>query len=555
MIHKHMHQYGKRYDVYSQIIKITAMQCLNLCINIGIAMWFSYICAVMLQGEKVSFSLDYLICLPILFFIKWLSHYFSTKWTHKMSAPLKLGLRESLFLKLFSHSPQQIRELEIVKLSQLSVEGIESIEVYFSRYLPQFFYSLLAPFILFLTLSFFHWKIALLLLIGVFLIPISIVLAVKISKKVFHYYWNTYLNVGKRFVEGVQGLYVLKGYRQDETYQQCLESESESFRVITMKVLRMQLQSITIMDLISYGGTGLGILLAVLAYRNDELSFFGFVLFALLTVEFFVPLRLLGSYFHVAMNGTSAAERLEKMLATRGATMKKKAHINGNIHLQNVTVCYGKKQALKNITLQIKQGSFIGIVGESGSGKTTLGMLLQDFLKVDSGGIFVKKGIEGMPLIASVYSESHLFMGTIYSNLEMAKKNLSHEEAREVLAFVGLGNFSLTHPIMSEGVNLSSGQRQKLAIARILLMNPDVFIFDEATANVDNKSEKEIIEMMKKLKQLGKTVILITHTLDNVIDVDTIIVLHQGEIREQGNHHSLMLKQGFYKKMYHKQEV
>ena len=566
MIQKEMMELAERYEIKKVLMWITILQVINLVANIIIAFGIASVFTKMLTHQSVHITIGSTISCLILLLIKGCCHYYATKLTHYTSHELKCKLRKELFQKLLTFTPQQITQLQVSKISQLSVEGIENIETYFSRYLPQFFYSLITPVILFSTLLFINWKIALVLLISVFLIPVSIVSAVKIGKRIFKVYWNKYLNVGKRFVEGVQGLHILKMFNGDQAFQKVMNEESEQFRVMTMRVLRMQLQSITIMDFVAYGGTATGVALSIVSFMNGHLSFFGFICFALLSIEFFVPLRLLGSFFHVGLNGVSAVQLLSSVLETEIEVEDGKIewNIDGNLTLCAVSYTYptGKK-ALRNLDLTISKGLFTGIVGESGSGKTTLSHLLQRFIKPTQGAVFI--GSVAMndlstrqihETIGSVNNTAHLFSGTIYSTLQMAKEDLTEKQAIDLLHFVKLSEFchDIYATVISEGLNLSSGQRQKLAIARMLLKNPEIMIFDEATANVDQQSERDIFHIIEQLRMQGKTIIVITHRLQNLLNSDEIIMLENGQIIEKGSHKTLMQQRGKYAHLYVEQQ-
>ena len=566
MIQKEMMELAERYEIKKVLVWITILQVINLVANIVIAFGIASVFTKMITNQSVHITIGLTISCLVLLLTKGCCHYYATKLTHYTSHELKYKLRKELFQKLLTFTPQQITQLQVSKISQLSVEGIENIETYFSRYLPQFFYSLITPVILFSTLLLINWKISLVLLISVFLIPVSIVSAVKIGKRIFKVYWNKYLNVGKRFVEGVQGLHILKMFNGDQAFQKVMNEESEQFRVMTMRVLRMQLQSITIMDFVAYGGTATGVVLSIVSFMNGHLSFFGFICFALLSIEFFVPLRLLGSFFHVGLNGVSAVQLLSSVLETEIEVEDGKLewNIDGNLTLYAVSYVYptGKK-ALRNLDLTISKGLFTGIVGESGSGKTTLSHLLQRFIKPTQGAVFI--GSVAMndlstrqihETIGSVNNTAHLFAGTIYSNLQMAKEDLTEKQAIDLLHFVKLSEFchDIYATVISEGLNLSSGQRQKLAIARMLLKNPEIMIFDEATANVDQQSERDIFHIIEQLRMQGKTIIVITHRLQNLLNSDEIIMLENGQIIEKGSHKTLMQQQGKYAHLYVEQQ-
>ena len=566
MIQKEMLQFAKKYKVFHIVLWITILQILNLCVNILLAFQIASVLSDLMFAEEWTITGKFTGLIAFLLVVKAVCHYISTYLTHYTSHQLKYVIRRDLFKNVLSLKPAQVTKLEISKISQLSVEGIENIEVYYSRYLPQFAYSILAPMILFVPLSAVSWKIALVLMISVYLIPVAIVAGVKIGKKVFRTYWNKYLNVGKRFVEGVQGLHILKMYEGYREYQQMMDRESEDFRRMTMRVLTMQLQSITIMDLIAYGGTAIGIALSVGSYQNGNISFLGFVCFALLAVEFFLPMRLLGSYFHVGLNGVSAMEELQHLIQLPVENEKAAVctDIEGSMMVQQLSYTYPQSSStIKMDFLVLKKGHFTGVAGVSGSGKTTLSHLLQRFIEPDEGAVFL--GSANLAelstevihqYIGSVASQSHLFEGTILSNLQMAKDSLTEEEANDMLAFVRLPEFQgrLEKPVLSEGANLSSGQKQKLAVARMLLQDPEVMIFDEATANMDQQSEREIMETIALLKEKGKTVIVITHHLQNLVQADSIFVMENGEVAEQGTHQVLLQKGGVYAGLWEEQQ-
>lgn len=565
MIQKDMLILAKKYNIFHIVTWITVLQIINLCLNIMLAFQIARVLSDLMFEEEWTITGGFVAFIALLLIVKAVCHYVSTYLTHYTSHHLKYEIRRDLFQKVLSLKPAQITKLEISKISQLSVEGIENIEVYYSRYLPQFVYSILAPVLLFIVLSVISWKIALVLMVSVFLIPVAIVAGVKIGKKVFRTYWNKYLNVGKRFVEGVQGLHILKVYDSDAEYQKMMDQESEDFRKMTMRVLTMQLQSITIMDLIAYGGTAIGIAMSVISYRNESISFLGFVCFALLAVEFFLPMRLLGSYFHVGLNGVSAMEELQQLLdlPMDQENTKKSVDIEGNLMVQQLSYTYPQSSnSIKTDLLTFKKGQLTGIAGVSGSGKTTLSHLLQRFIEPDEGAVFLGsinlKDLSTEEVhqhIGSVASQSHLFEGTILSNLQMAKDSLTEEEANDMLAFVRLPEFQgeLERRVLSEGANLSSGQKQKLAVARMLLKDPEVIIFDEATANMDQQSEREIMETIAMLKEKGKTVIVITHHLQNLVQADSILVMENGVIAEQGTHQTLLQKGGVYAGLWEEQ--
>lgn len=568
MIQKEMMIYAKKYGIIPVLVQITLLQLLNVAINIVLAFEIAHLFTALFYTHKTDLDMYYILYIGLILAIKFVCHYYSTKLTHYTSFELKHKVRRELFEKLFSLTPQDITKLEISKVSQLAVEGIENIDVYYSRYLPQFFYSLLTPVLLFVIMARYNWKIALMLLISGFLIPVAIVAGVKIGKRIFKTYWNKYLDVGKRFVEGVEGLRTLKIYNGEQEYGEIMNKEAEDFRRMTMKVLRMQLQSITIMDLIAYLGAAMGIVCSIIAYKNGNLSLMGFIAFALLSIEFFVPFRLLGSYFHVGMNGTSALNLLSAILQIDSSKEVSSVdeEISGDLYIKHISYTYPEtdKPALKDCNLIIKQSEVTGIAGASGAGKTTFTHILQRFIEPEEGSIKIGgTTLEEMPIdqvhrmIGCVSNRSHIFEGTILSNLMMAKSTLEEEEAEEILRFVKLNQFSdqLHYQVQSGGTNLSSGQRQKLAIARMLLKNPKVLIFDEATANIDRKSEDDIFSIIKQISRQGKIVIVITHQLQRLVEANQIYVFSNGKIAEQGDHKTLMNNGDVYAELFREQQL
>ncbi|WP_050616131.1 ABC transporter ATP-binding protein/permease [Bacillus testis] len=568
MIQKEMMVYAKRYSLRKILVWITFLQAINLILNITIAFVIADVISDLFEGSPVSIGWNTLGACMLVLVLKGICHYYSTKWTHYTSHELKSRLRRELLEKLFSLSPQEIAGLQISKISQLSVEGIENIDVYYSRYLPQLFYSLIAPVLLFMALAAIDWKIALFLLFAMCMIPVAIVASVKVGKKIFRTYWNKYLDVGKKFVEGIEGISVLKAFDSDEEYQNIMRKESESFRVMTMKVLRMQLQSITVMDLVSYLGTAIGIVMAAVAFNNGRITLAGFICFALLTVEFFVPMRLLGSYFHVGLNGVSSLKRLTDILSLKSAGKTSPLlPAGGDIRFDHVSLIYSEEEnrkAVQDISFVIKKGELTGIVGMSGSGKTTVSRLMEGFLLPTEGTVTIGQDNLAMlnlelvhAYIGSVSAHTHLFEGTVFSNLKVGSNKLTEDKAVEVLEKVKLHELSkdIHAVVRSGGANLSSGQRQKLAIARLLLKDPDVYLFDEATANIDQQSEKDIFSLIDKLRASGKTVIVITHYLKNVKEADQILVFKKGHLVESGRHDSLMKIDGEYARLKHAQDT
>ncbi len=465
----------------------------------------------------------------------------AVKASYQASTHVKHKLRTLIFQKLASMPLNQVNQQSTSSIIQVASEGVEQLEIYFGRYLPQLFYSLLAPLSLFVFLVFFNAPTALILLICVPLIPFSIIAVNKIAKRLLHKYWSIYVGLGSSFLDNLQGLITLKIYQDDAYKAKQMDQEAEKFRTITMKVLTMQLNSVSIMDLLAYGGSAIGILTALLQYQAGSLSIFGVILFILLASEFFIPLRLLGSFFHVAMNGKAASDKIFTLLDTP-------VEINPNavafpvenqlrVEIQDLHFAYqAEKQAINGLTLTIEPKKLTVFVGKSGCGKSTLVSLLMGFHKAQQGKIlFNQQDIQDLDRyafyrhVSLVSHSSYIFKGSL----------------RE--------NGGLDMMLLSRGSNLSGGQIQRLALARALLHNADCYIFDEATSNIDVESEEIILQFIQRLKA-EKTLVMISHRLANAVKADQIYVLQAGRLVEQGNHDSLMAEQGMYAEMFTQQK-
>lgn len=492
----------------------------------------------------------------------------SAKYLHLAGSKVKNRLRSLIYDKLLDIGISYDDKVSTSHIVQIASEGVEQIEVYFSRYLPQLFYSLLAPLTLFAVLSFIDFKIALVLLLTVPLIPLSIIAINKVSKKLFHKYWASYTGLGDHFIDILGGLATLKIYQDDGRYNDKLNENAENFRKATMRVLRMQLNSVTIMDLIAYGGAAAGIIITLIGFSQGVIGLSQAIAFILLASEFFIPLRLLGSYFHIAMNGMSAAEKIFELLELENPNPHhgKDDFINGAIEIKNMTFSYTPEvKVLKNITLSIPEKSFVSIVGESGCGKSTLASLLAGFHKGFKGSItigdtpvtaFSEKTL--MRHMCIIKHTNYLFKGTVADNLLIAKKDAAESELYQVLKRVSLYDFimangGLQFNVLEEAANLSGGQAQRLALARALLHDASIYIFDEATSSIDMESEAAILKVIRELAGT-KTVIMISHRLANVVGSDVIFVLKDGYLEAKGAHPALMQKSGTYKKLYTEQK-
>ena len=486
------------------------------------------------------------------------------------STRVKHELRSLIYRKLAGMPLNQVNQQSTSSIIQVASEGVEQLEIYFGRYLPQLFYSLLAPLTLFFFLVFFNAPTALILLVCVPLIPMSIIAVNKIAKKLLAKYWAIYVGLGSSFLDNLQGLVTLKIYQDDGYKAKQMDAEAEQFRTITMKVLTMQLNSVSLMDLLAYGGAAVGILTALLQYQEAQISIFGVILFILLASEFFIPLRLLGSFFHVAMNGKAASDKIFTLLDTPVETQQSAvafaAKNNVQVEIKNLHFAYSaEKPAIQGLDLTIQPNQLTVFVGKSGCGKSTLVSLLMGFYKPQQGEILFN-GQNAFEIdrtsfyqnVSLVSHSSYVFKGSLRDNMLMAKTGATDEQIYQCLEQVNLANFvrengGLDMLLLSRGTNLSGGQIQRLALARALLHDAQVYIFDEATSNIDVESEEVILQFIQQFKQ-HKTIVMISHRLANAVNADCIYVLDKGKLIEQGTHSALMAENGAYAAMFQQQK-
>ena len=449
--------------------------------------------------------------------------------SHRASVDVKRILRDRIYEKLLRLGASYREKTATSEVVQMAAEGVEQLETYFGKYLSQLFYSLLAPVTLFVVLSFISWKASLVLLVCVPLIPVSIVAVQKVAGRLLAKYWGIYTELGDSFLENLQGLTTLKIYQADEEKAREMDEESQKFRRITMKVLTMQLNSTSVMDIIAYGGAAVGMIVTLAEFAAGNLSLHGALMLIFLAAEFFIPLRLLGSFFHIAMNGMAASDKI-----------------------------------LGGMSMEFPAGSFTSIVGASGCGKSTVAGILMGRNRGYTGSVKIEgtelsdiqeKSI--MDQITMVSYNSRLFKGTVEDNLRMGRPGASGQELEEVLRKVNLWGFlegqqGLQTPVLEKGSNFSGGQCQRLALARTLLHDTPVYIFDEATSNIDAESEEMIMDVIRQLAGT-KTVILISHRLANVTRSDRIYMLEKGKVAEAGVHTELLARKGAYEKLYRSQ--
>ena len=475
---------------------------------------------------------------------------------------VKKDLRQKIYDKIIKLGVRTTDNMSMAGLTQLSMEGVEQLDLYYSAYIPQFFYAMIAPIILFVVTVRINWAVALVLLACVPLIPMSIIAVSRYAKKIFAKYWGKYTSMGDSFLDSVQGLKELKIFQADAAQNIKMNETSEEFRKITMKVLVMQLASTTIMDMVAYGGAGLGIALTINAVVNGNLSAYAALFLILVAVDFFLPLRAFGSAFHIAMNGASAGNKILSLLAQPDPVWGSETVDSTEITVKDVTFSYdGKRDVLKHASMNFGSTGMCAIVGESGSGKSTVVNLLLGAYHPQQGSILVgNKPLETLSResyyshISVVSYNTYIFNETIRQNFMLAKDNVTDEEIYSALKKVNLYDFiidngGLDKVITEDAANISGGQKQRLALAINLVANKDIYIFDEATSNIDIESEAIIMNNIKELSK-EKSVIVISHRLANVIVADTIYYIEDGEVKEHGTHEELMNMHEGYAKLY-----
>lgn len=500
------------------------------------------------------------ICLGVRFYMQKMG----AKMSYLASKDIKVTLRKMIFSKLLEHNQSYREYASTAEIVQLSVEGVDQLETYFGRYLPQFFYSLLAPLTLFAYLVTIDQMASLVLLICVPLIPISIMLIQKFAKRLLSKYWGMYANLGERFLDNIRGLTTLKIYGSDEERHQQMNEESEKFRKITMRVLVMQLNSISVMDLVAFGGAAIGIVLSLQAFQAGDINVGQTFIMIMLSAEFFIPLRLLGSFFHIAMNGNAASKKIFGFLDS-DVYQNEKIEIIGSkrsLKIQDVSFAYEKeKPVLSSINMDMQSEGMYSIVGESGCGKSTLASILSGVYPDYDGSIKIAdvevKDASRLSLlhhITLISDQSYIFKGNVRSNLSDGKITATDDEMWNALHDVNLAHHfrslnGLDSEIQEKGNNLSGGQIQRLALARALLKDTPIYIFDESTSNVDVESENDIMEVIHQLAE-RKIVILIAHRLANVKKSKWISVMSEGVVEEVGSHGQLLAKNGLYARMF-----
>lgn len=580
----------------------------------------------------VGCVLAIVVCAVLRFLMMRAAAYFGAEAAERV----KLALREQLFNKMLAIGPSYSQHISTADVVQSAGEGIEQIQSFFELFLPQLFYAILAPVTLFFIVAPINMPTAVTLLVCAPLIVLIVGMVAMRAARVFKKYWGKYTDMGSVFLDNVQGLETLKTFDADAHAAKKMGEQAEQFRVMTMNVLQIQLRSLTAMDVVAYGGAAAGVGVSIWQYASGAaLPLAGVLLIVLLSADFFIPLRQLGSFFHVAMNGMTSTKRIFALLDTpipahgmqempefgafdngvdvcfddvsfryvdvntdaaaavsvaadTAVTTDMETGKTGQIGGKSGVVGAGKTGmskdddgsvvALHGVSFTARRGQVTAIVGPSGSGKSTAVELLSGNLSGYEGCMWLQSGntgnnstqryqindlsIESLTReIAIVAAQSHLFAGTLRDNLLMAKPDATESELWQALEAAHISDFvraqsqELDLAIEQGASNLSGGQKQRIAIARALLREPAVYIFDEATSSVDVESETLILQTIRALADRGKTVIMVTHRMANAADADHVVVFEHGRVAEQGTHAELMRANGTYAKLFHAQQT
>ena len=537
---------------------------LGLFANVGItaSLCWAIALAVRYNGGGAGVFLAPVVCACAGLAVRYASTRIVGDLKDTLGRSVKKDLRERVYNKIVRLGVRSTDDMSMAGLTQIALEGVEQLDLYYSSYLPQFFYAMLAPLLLFAITVGISWRVALVLLCCVPLIPLSIIAVSKWAKKIFAKYWGKYTSMGDSFLDSVQGLKELKIFGADAAQHRKMNETSEEFRKITMKVLVMQLASTTIMDLVAYGGAGLGIAMALLSVTRWGLSPIAALFLILVAVDFFLPLRAFGSAFHIAMNGVSAGQKILSLLGQDDPVWGQEAVTDTELKLEGVTFSYdGKRDILENVTMTFPRHGMTALVGESGCGKSTVVNLLFGAFRPSAGVVTVGgKKLERLSRaayyshLAVVSYNTYIFNETVRANFRLAKPQVTDEEICAALEKVNLLTFlqengGLDKVITEDAANISGGQKQRLALAVSLVADKDIYIFDEATSNIDIESEAVIMENIRELSKT-KSVIVISHRLANVVPADLIYYMEAGRLVESGTHAALMARNGGYAKLY-----
>lgn len=535
-----------------KVFLITFMQIINLLFSVSISALLCFIVYKVMIQEYVY--LYFLFGVIILVLFKFLFYYLIGKIQSNLGNNVQNKLRREYLSKIFKLQGD-VKKYNMQSVASLAIEGIEQLNLYYTLYIPQFFYSMISPLILFVIFCFINVPMALVFLICVPLIPLSIILVSKYAKKIFNKYWDKYLSMGDDFLDNLKGMKELKIFDYDHIQQEKMDQKAEEFRKITMKVLVMQLYSTSIMDFIAFGGAGLGIVIGLNAFLNAGIASFALVLFVILVgAEFFLPMRGLGSAFHISMNGASAGRKIIEILNLVEKENGKAQLDNINsISFKNIKVKYDDNIALDDINISIKEKGLYGIAGLSGSGKSTLIKTLS-LSSLDMEGKIYINDLEinkydkysYFAQVSFISYQSHLFNRSIRENFKLINPNIEDNEIYNYLKLVKLDEFEDLDFVFKDESNISGGQKQRFILSMYLSLNKDVYIFDEATSNIDKESEEIIMNLIYELSK-KKIVIMITHYLYNLKPASYIYFLEKGKITEQGDFNSLIaLNKEFY---------
>ena len=548
------------------VVHVVLLMILGMLANIGITASICWAIYLLIEKQLALMYIYPAITAVFAINVRYIASRLTGDLKDVLGRKVKKDLRSRTYDKILRLGVKSTDGMSMAGLTQVSMEGIEQLDLYYSTYLPQFFFSMIAPFILFAICVGIDWRTSLVLLACVPLIPVSIVAVSKYAKKVFAKYWGKYTSMGDGFLDSVQGLKELKIFRADAARQIKMNENAEEFRKITMKVLVMQLASTTIMDLVAFGGAGAGIALSIVGLMNEWLAPASVLFLILVAVEFFLPLRALGSAFHVAMNGASAGKKIISLLNQPDPVWGEKEVAGRELALENVTFSYDKKRdVLKVVTMNFPEKGMTAIVGESGCGKSTVVNLLIGARRPDKGNVLIGGDeIESVSRtsyyshLASVSYNTYIFNDTVRANFELAKKDVTEEEIFAALEKVNLSAFikengGLDKVITEDANNISGGQKQRLALAVNLVADKDIYVFDEATSNIDVDSEAIIMKNIKEMSE-SKSVIVISHRLANVVPADNIYFMQDGQVKESGSHAELMEQKGEYAQLFNAQK-
>ena len=556
------------------IFIVVALMAVGLLASVGTTACICWAISLAVRGETAFAAYIAPVCIAVFcVVVRYTVSRINGDLKDVLGRKVKKDLRERAYDKIVKLGVKEADGIGMAGLTQTAMEGVEQLDIYFTTYIPQFFFAMMAPVILFLITVWIDWRVALVLLAMVPAIPMSIIAVSKYAKKVFAKYWGKYISMGGEFLDSVQGLKELKIFKADARQHVKINESAEEFRKITMKVLIMQLASTTIMDTVAYGGAGLGIMMVILNLANGWGFGFGMPAVAgalfliLVAVDFFLPLRAFGSAFHVGMNGASAGRKLLAILDLEEPKWGTEEVAGKNIALENVTFSYdGQRDVLKNVNMAFPEKGMAAIVGESGCGKSTVvNLIVGAFLPKDGNITVGGKDLRSLAResyygnLGVVSYNTYLFNASVRENFMLAKQNVTDEEMYAALEKVNLDEFirsegGLDKVINEDAENISGGQKQRLAMAVSLVADKNIYVFDEATSNIDIESEAIIMGNIKALSET-KSVIVISHRLANVVSADHIYYMEAGEVKESGTHTELMEKRGGYEKLYSTQKA